>query len=364
MFITETKYINRFKYNGKYPETLNSFKKHALVRSSRGIMKPLSEYPMDTQNVIAIIVIFNKNNILSNFYNRSLSVNNISQEFPPPMKITQLSNMKQSIFKNIPRNLHYLGVLKNTDSELENLRSYLDVLDDLFKRWIIDYKLVTPSAIYYFKNGAIGSILSSYFFRASIMNPYLVYSILSHYVRIGNHKKWKLFTPTLGWSSYLFGASQCKGLTQYTGIDVLPDVCKKTLKIGNDMGINTEIICKKSELVARDKNFMKRHRNTYDFVYFSPPYYKLELYSNVMDEYTSFDKWIDEYWKPTIDMCWKVLKKGGKLMFILSLYGDLKDQLNTMLSIVGNKHHKYKIQNNVSNVNKNISNIEYLYVFS
>lgn len=364
MFITDTRYINRFKYNGSHPETMVSFKKHAMVRSSRGLMKPLREYPTEAQNVIAQMVIHHKTSILSNFYNRSLAVDSVPAEFPAPMKITQLSNMKNSIFKNIPRNIHYLGILKNTDSDLENIRSYLDVLDDLFKRWIIDYKLVTPAAIYYFKSGIVGSILSSFYFRASIMNPYLVYSILSHYVRVDGRKKWKLFTPTLGWSSYLLGASQCDGLVKYTGIDVLGDVCKKTLKLGRDLGIDTEIICKKSELVSQDKKLMRKHKGVYDFVYFSPPYYKLEQYSDVMDQYTSFDEWIDTYWKPTIDMCWKVLKKGGKLMFILSLYGDLKGELDTMIRLVGGNYRKYKIQNNVSDVNKNVSNVEYLYVFS
>lgn len=50
--------------------------------------------------------------------------------------------------------------------------------------------------------------------------------------------------------------------------------------------------------------------------------------------------------------------------FNLSLYGDLKGELNTMIRLVGGNYRKYKIQNNVSDVNKNVSNVEYLYVFS
>ena len=75
------------------------------------------------------------------------------------------------------RNIHYEDILKNTYSGIENNPTFMKVLYDLYINRIIDYKILTPSAIHYIMDGRIGSVFSSFYFRASIMNPYLVYSL-------------------------------------------------------------------------------------------------------------------------------------------------------------------------------------------
>ena len=78
------------------------------------------------------------------------------------------------------RNMHYKDILQNTTSDFANNPSYLDVIEDLYIHNIIDYKLLTPSALHYMREGRLGSNYSSFYFRASIMNPYLVYSLNMH----------------------------------------------------------------------------------------------------------------------------------------------------------------------------------------
>jgi len=357
-FISKEQFINRFQYSGIHEQNIENFKKYANVKYSKYI-KPLNQFPEDTQQAIAYFAIEFKNNYLNTFYQRSLQAKKYI--YKSPMDIDKLYNSKHRKYKGIVRNMYFQDILKNTATELNNLRPFLEVIDDLFKHWVIDYKLVCPSTIQYFKKNVFGALLSSFYFRASIMNPYLCYSIFNHYVE---RNEWKLFTPTLGWSSYLLGAVQHNQLIQYTGIDVLESVCEKTRKLCYHYNIPNEIICKKSELVAQDKDFWDKHAGCYDIVFFSPPYYKLELYEDKMNDYTSFENWVDTYWKPTIDLCWHVLKEGGKLMFIISLYGKYKNRLCDLLDYVGEIEQSIPIYNNVCRVNKNTDNHEFLYIFS
>ena len=118
---------------------------------------------------------------LTRFYNLSLSIDFsnlvISATDVIPMKNNKMNNNQEIRFKNIIRNLHMMDILHKTKSGIENVPTFFDVLFDLYFNRIIDYKLLTPSALHYIQKGRIGSVFSSYFFRASIMNPYLVYSL-------------------------------------------------------------------------------------------------------------------------------------------------------------------------------------------
>jgi len=375
IYLNENSFISRFKPSNDYKNNLSSFKKHARVKTGNNELIPLTVYlnrknSKTTNNEIIKIVYYkliqNKQSILSNFYNKSLRIqpeyNHTTLNKYNPMPLSSLSNTKYPQFKNEVRNIHYLGILKNTTSDIPNVRTYLSVLEDLFKHWIIDYKLITPSAIHYFQQDVIGSILSAFTFRASVMNPYLVYSILSRLSKSMNLKSLSLFTPTLGWSSYLVGASALSiPLVRYTGIDVLPNVCKKTAKYAKQITpqTKTSIYCNPSE----NFNVTKTHRNQYDIVFFSPPYYKLEQYEQVMDKYNTFEEWYTEYWIPTINVCSHVLRKKGRLAFILSLYSEYDDNLSKMTKLprAFRKIKKYPIHN--SKTMKQTTNTEFLYIY-
>ena len=295
----------------------------------------------------------NRNDYLTRFYNTSLRVNydDISIR-NPPMKNKEFNNNQLVNYKNLIRNMHYKHILENTTSGIDNVPSFLNVLKDLYLNNIIDYKILTPSGIFYMQNGRLGSVFSSYFFRASIMNPYLVYSLNKSLL-----KGTKIFTPTLGWSSYCYGFLECEDVTEYVGTDVIPNVCKKTKDFANEKYPNkiVEIFCSPSENLLKKNAFCKKYREHFDLVFFSPPYYKLEQYKSEnqsIDKYKTYEEWLIQYWEETIKLCSYVLKKNGKLCYILSGYGsnntDSYDLLSDMNRIT-KKYFHYKGEQSMFN---------------
>jgi len=334
-------------------QTLNEFIQNSKVRIG-GNLEPLKEYMLrkdiEKSNIKLLFEnIINRNEYLTRFYNLSLKVEEQYYHInEPPMKNKEMNNNIELHYKNIIRNMHYKDILQNTKSGIENISSYLDVLDDLYCKSIIDYKLLTPSAIHYIQKGRIGSVFSSYFFRASIMNPYLVFSLNQSVL-----KGTKIFTPTLGWSSYCFGFLECPTVVEYVGTDVIPSVCKKTEDFCKKNYPNkiTNIFCQPSEILNKSKSFKSKYGEHFDVVFFSPPYYKLELYDSKnqsTDNYGSYEEWLKQYWEETIQLCYYVLQKNGKLCYILSGYGSQNTDENYDLlkdmNIITKKYFKLKSQ--------------------
>ena len=207
------------------------------------------------------------------------------------------------------------------------------------------------------KNGRLGSVFSSYYFRASIMNPYLVFSLnksILHGTRI--------FTPTLGWSSYCYGFLECPEVVEYVGTDVIQDVCSKTEQLckSHINRVKYEIFCKPSEDLLNTKSFIDKYKNHFDVVFFSPPYYKLELYKGgkqSTDRYNTYNEWLQEYWLATIRLCHHVLEKGGRLCYILSDYGSNNTKTHfELLSDMNNITKKYFHLKNIQPMfNKNVN---------
>jgi hypothetical protein len=294
-------------------------------------LRKLREYKEDKQisnDTIKILCenINNRDEYLTRFYNLSLQIHpdklSISDTGINPMRNREMNNNQQIVFKNIIRNLHMFDILQHTKSGIENVPTFFDMLYDLYLHDIIDYKLLTPSATHYIKHGRIGSVFSSYYFRASIMNPYLVYSLNQTVFQAK-----RVFSPTLGWSSYCYGFLESPYTSEYVGTDVIPSVCEKTKEIA-DIYLhqkNIDIYCKPSEDLHKDKRFMSKYREHFDLVFFSPPYYELELYNSKdqsTDRYKTYEEWLREYWEETIKLCHHVLEKSGKLCYILSGYGS------------------------------------------
>lgn len=216
--------------------------------------------------------------------------------------------------------MFFWEILKNTKSGL-GFPTFMDVLDDLYNNEFIDYRLLAPSSLYYLREGRIGSVFSSIYFRASIMNPYLVYSLNLSTL----HGK-RIFTPTMGWGSYFYGFAE-SGIERYLGIDVIPSVCKKMTQFANKQypHIDSEIICCPSEKLLDDKKFMEKTRQQFDVVFFSPPYFKMELYEGKLQStanYPDYETWLSNYWEKTVMLCHHVLIRGGVMCYILSDYGS------------------------------------------
>jgi len=263
-----------------------------------------------------------RNEYLTRFYDLSLDVSPETAHFQfPPMKNGHFNNNQHPTCKNLIRNLHFRDILQKTKPGIENSVTYMDMLLDLYQRNIIDYKLLTPSARHYMRNGRLGSVFSSYYFRASIMNPFLVYSLQESLL-----KGARIFTPTLGWTSYCYGFFESSMTKEYVGVDVISSVCEKTKRFAaaHSPEIATTIYCQPSESLAKTRAFRNRYAQHFDVVFFSPPYYRLEMYAGEKQstrEYTTYPEWLDKYWRATVELCHHVLRKGGRMCYILSGYG-------------------------------------------
>jgi hypothetical protein len=340
--------------------TFQDFLSKAQVRLGSQL-RPLKEYIKDKNIPMADIrMLFeniqNRNEYLTRFYNLSLDVRPAKLSEELAMKNKHLDNNAESLYKNLIRNLHYEDILKNTRSGIENNPTYMEMLLDLYKRHIIDYKILTPSARHYMNEGRIGSVFSSYYFRASILNPYLIYS-LNHSVLKGT----KIFTPTLGWSSYCYGFLECPHVLEYVGTDVIPSVCQKTKQLAKQISPEkqVEIFCKPSEDLYKSKPFMNRYREHFDVVFFSPPYYRLELYEGgeqSTERYKTYEEWLQGYWENTIKLCHHVLENGGKMCYILSGYGseNTKDQYDLLGDMNKITKKYFKTQSQQPMYNKNV----------
>ena len=324
-FITQNQFLHLFDAP---KQTFSKFLRTAKVRTNTTIT-PLLVY-IDNKNVTVDDLkllyehIQSRDEYLVRFYNISLDVDEktISDS---PMKLRELNNDFAVHYKNIIRNLHYKDILKNTKSGIANVPTYMEVLEDLYLRWIIDYKILTPSSLHYIREGRIGSVFSSLFFRASIMNPMIPYS-LAHGILKGK-SNCRVFTPTLGWSSYCYGFLESPHVVEYVGTDVIPGVCKKTAEFANQYYPEkpTTIFCSPSENLILDAKFNSKYRGYFDLVFFSPPYYRLEMYAGKnqsTSKYSSYQEWLENYWRKTMVLCYHVLKPGGKMCYILSGYGS------------------------------------------
>ena len=323
-FVTRSDFIGLFS---GYPKmSWSDFLSNYRVESGRTLI-PLKKYaktheiPVEDLRVL-FNHIENREEYLGRFYDTSLKPLLPLSIRESPMLMGNINNNAEVKYKNVIRNMYYKDILKNTKSGIDNVKSFLTVLDDLYNHRVIDYKILTPSARFYAKNGRIGSVFSSFYFRASILNPYVIYS-LNHRLLKGT----RIFTPTLGWSSYCYGFMECPHVIEYVGNDIIPSVCKKTEKFARTFYPEkaSTIWCEPSENLLTHPAFMLKYKNYFDVVFFSPPYYRLELYpgkKQSTERYQTYEEWLQGYWEKTIQMCWHVLEPGGRLCYIISNYQE------------------------------------------
>lgn len=314
-------------YNNKI-DFLNDFKVY-----SYGVIIPLKQYLEQlktTRNIDPLINMYNnRKQLLINFYNTSLKISSKPLDEYDEFGKNKFLNHRPRNAKNIIRNMFLKEILYDTESNIHNMIPYLRMLDLLINNKIIEYRLLTPSVLKLFESGHIGNTLSGIYFRASIMNPYIVYTIYKQLAPNAKH----ILTPTLGWGSYINGFLETGQIKSYTGIDVIPDVCRKvsTYYKNKYPETNITIICKPSEDIWNNKELRDKLKNKMDLVFFSPPYWKLELYKGgeqSTDRYTTYKEWLEGYWHNTIKLCNTSLKKGGIMIYIISGYGAEKEYIN------------------------------------
>lgn len=354
-----TKWLDLFD-NSKPTITYDNFMIECKVKSS--YTYPLQKLVNDGKvtieqtKILYEKIVIDKEKYLTNFFYNNLHIkDDYFENRTMENKEMIINNLRYPKEKNIVRNLYYEELLLKTKTIHKNVRPFLEIIIDLYKNHIIDYKLLTPSVLNYMENGSYTSMLSGLYFRASIMNPFLVYSLSC--MRLDNPKR--VLTPTLGWSSYLLGFMNNPNLQQYVGIDVIDKVCKTSYelckKIRPDVDVN--IYNKPSEDLYDDNDFMKQYNNYFDVVFFSPPYYQLELYdgeNQSTNRYSTYKEWLNKYWLKTIQLSNKCLKENGKLCYIISGYKSGGKYLNLdedMNTIVQHNGFIYKSQEPIGTSN-------------
>ena len=369
-FITLESFLGFF--TAQKPQTISEYITNARVKI-RDRLVPLVQY-IDEHANRDIVPLFNhivnREQYLTRFYNTSLCVVDI---LPEPQLATILNNNSQPLMKNRIRNLFLKEILCDTKSGFENIPTYLDVLFNLYQYpdSIIDYKLITPSAIQYAKNGRIGSVFSSFYFRASIMNPALVYNIRAHF--FPNAKT--IMTPTMGWTSYLNGFSYGPTkLDHYVGIDVIDSVCVKShthtpLTFGTGPCKINIYKCPSELITTRIPEFITQYTNYFDAIFFSPPYYRMELYDSPdqsTTNYKTYGNWLSQYWEETVKLCKTCINPdGGIFSYVVSPFDN--HDLPTDLKVITEKY--FRLLHVVPIYNKNVNSTKHrkpndsLYVF-
>jgi hypothetical protein len=375
-FLQLSEFLKWFSNDKTKDQTFTEFMKNAQVRNGERL-RPLKDYAkeknIDKEDLKLLLEnIQQRDEYLTRFYKLSLLPRpRFDTAVIKPMKNKHFNNNEESLYKNIIRNMYCRDILQKTKSGIENNPTYMDMLFDLYLHNIIDYKILTPSAVFYMKEGRIGSVFSSYYFRASIMNPYLVYSLNKSVL-----KGTRIFTPTLGWSSYCYGFLECPEVVEYVGTDVIPTVCEKTRELAKELAPKTkiDIYCKPSEDLLKLSAFKNKYREHFDVVFFSPPYYRLEMYDGKEQsthKYKTYEEWLEQYWDKTMQLCHHVLQKGGKMCYILSGYGsptskeqyDLIGDMNAVATNYFHLHSKQLMENKNVHVTKHRETGEYIMIF-
>lgn len=348
-------WLNFFK---KKNITLDKFINNYSVKSGdkktkfKEIIKNKNLKKKEVKMLYKFFVIKKEENLI-NFYNKSLKI--VEDLDLTKIKTLSLNNSKNSSYKNIIRNIYWEDILLYTKTDIKGLRPFLEVLFDLYNNNTIDYKLLTPGAIKMMERNIFAPILSGFYFRSSILNPAVIYTLSKKYIKNAS----RVFTPTLGWSSYMYGFLSDEKIEEYVGTDVIKSVCSNTKKLAKKMFPDkyVDIYCSQSELLRKNKEFMKEYKNYFDVVFFSPPYYKLELYRGSKQSttlYKTYEEWLEKYWEETIKLCKDVLHKDGKLIYIISGY-DKQLDMNKDMNNITKKYFKYKTKKNLGNTNVNFT---------
>jgi hypothetical protein len=130
-------------------------------------------------------------------------------------------------------------------------------------------------------------------------------------------------------------------------------VCKKTAEFAAKFygAKKTTIFCEPSENLLGRGTFRQKYKEYFDVVFFSPPYYRLEMYSGKnqsTEQYKSYEEWLEKYWGATMELCHWVLQKGGKMCYILSGYGSDNtrgvDNTKGSYDLLGDMNHLAKLR--------------------
>ncbi len=137
--------------------------------------------------------------------------------------------------------------------------------------------------------------------KVSNFNPVQAYEIYKEFALPGN----VVLDFSMGYASRLLASKKLNLF--YVGIDVNKELCDKVFQMCEELEIKDNHIINKSSEV-----FIPEYENKVDFIFTSPPYFNLEIYSDepeqCMNKYKDYDDWLNNYARKTMENCYKYLK--------------------------------------------------------
>lgn len=228
------------------------------------------------------------------------------------------------------RNLSYKGIYKETGKINSNEKdTMLGVFDNLIHNKISVSALLTPKVSDFISTGSYDSLfamLRGTSNRASVFNPYTYSWILKNVFPNGK----KILSPVLSWCTPVIGVANSE-YDEIVAIDVIPEVVSKAEKLHEysesmrntwfgDDGKTAKFYCCPSEKLNDRYNFSETYKEHFDLVFFSPPYYNLEVYTGGEQSHESwktYEEWLDGYWRKTVELCHSCLKPNATFSFVI-----------------------------------------------
>lgn len=296
-----------------------------------------------------------------------------------------IDGSKKSEYGRIVKNLFWEDVYSTYTTNSMGLPTTYEVLKKSVEYPFIYRMWKQPSSRKFVElsksgNSRLFNILRGTSSKASIFNPNTAGYIISKIL-----KSEKLFTPCLGWASYLIGSFSAN-IKHYVGVDVIPhvvDKCKQlceehTSNPFNSDDLKFDFYCCPSEQIDKRYNFIETYKEYFDSVFFSPPYFDLEVYDGgeqSIESFPNYQDWLKGYWEETVKMCHGVLEKDGIFSFVIVpqyqskketifIGKDLSMIAKKYFTEIGVKQIQWKTQTSLSiEKQKESGNSENLYLF-
>lgn len=151
--------------------------------------------------------------------------------------------------------------------------------------------------------------------KCSVFNPHLAQMILSAYAPLNG----KIYDP--------FGGGGTRGYIatkmgyDYTGVELREEEYNRVLKQMEQWNIKFNFI------LADSMQYLPNKR--YDFIFTCPPYYDLELYSDLKNDLSNAKTYNDYLLmlKKVINNCYKLLKEDTFAVFVVGNFRNKKGEL-------------------------------------
>jgi len=285
-----------------------------------------------------------------------------------------ISVQLNDISRRIVRNIFHIELLDKTRiiNVVKSDESFWQNLTQTFNDLILQDRFFAKSSLEVIQrrtsNGeftqSIFYLFQSYLLKASIFNPYSIKWIIENIITplLPSSKTPRIMmSPVLSWASYLIAFMELSSeWKSYIGIDVIPSVCKKTrhlfrmykklshTRYGNK---KVAVICQPSEQVHSTRRLAK-FDNKISFVIACFPYFNMEDYidgEQSIKTYPSYNDWLKNYIKPTMEMSALSLHSHGIFAFITNNY-----------SLLNKEKTYFDLKNDMFEIASSISSLKFL----